>query len=271
MTSHSAKRKGLTWVLALVFLLLIALIAWMEIDRTPSTTQQPNSINTVSISRAGHDDIKLIRSNGSDDAQWQMIAPFTLSANSQRIEPLLALGTADMGGYETSEVDMVAAGLDNPGASITIGDRTLLLGRTDIDGERRYALVDNKVSLLPEWVWSLIHGGVTAFADLSVFSALPDTLFLLSDSSATSIGDIDRWRDLQADKIVPWPTKLESNATQNLNDEAELARWSISTSQDNDAEKLADIIQFTEHTVIQTDPGFAYAISNTRLNQLLSE
>lgn len=269
MNSHSAKRQRLIWVLATVFLLLIGAIMWLESDRTPSTTQSLSNINNITIKRAGHDDIKLIRSSAK---QWQMSRPYTLNASNQRIDPLLTLGTAKLDGYETSDVDMVATGLNNPGASFTIGERTFLLGLPDISGERRYALVDEKVTLLPEWVWSLVHGGVTAFADLNVFESLPDTLYLMSESDTSSLASIEQWRALQADKITPWPLDAITSSTEDPDRPVEMARWIISTSQDNAAgSQLAELVQFTERTIIQTKPGFAYAISNARLNELLSD
>lgn len=262
MSSHSAKRQQLVWVLAGIFVLLVGSIVWMETDHTPKATQNLSSLDNIIIKRAGHEDIELVR-NTDDNAQWHMSKPHALTANSQRIEPLLTLGAAKLDGYETSDVDMQATGLDNPGASFTIGDRTFLLGQTDIDGERRYALVDNQVTLLPEWVWSLIHGGVTAFADLNVFNSLPDTLYVVGDSHTSSISQMENWRSLQADKIVVWPSEPKP---------VNVTRWVLSSSQDtSDDHKIAELIQFEEHTLIQTKPGFAYAISNSRFDALLSD
>lgn len=269
MTSHAAKRKQLVWILASVFILLIACIIWLERDRQPKPAQYAQDINDITISRNGHDDIKLVRSETDNAVHWLMSEPYALTANSQRIEPLLTLGSARLDGYTTDEVDMSATGLENPGASFSVGSRTFLLGNTDLDGERRYALVDGQVTLLPEWVWSLVHGGVSAFANLMVFESVPDALYLISESNTVAVDDIDQWRTLQADKISSLSTSDNNN--QEPAQERQIARWVLSASRENDGQsQLAELIQFADHTLIQTKPGFAYAISNARLNKLLN-
>jgi len=261
MSTHSAKRRQLTLLLACLFLLLLIAIAWLEFGSAKKAPQTIAEINSITIKRAAQPDIKLVK-NGSN---WNMTTPYQLAANAQRIEPLLMLGTANLDGYDKTEVDLPATGLNNPGASVIIGSREFQLGETDVDGDRRYTLVDNKVSFVPDWVWSLVHGGVSAFCDLSVFMQLPDSVYLIDHQQATKLANIDQWRTLQADKIDDWPEQTTTPL------QASKSLFRLNSSDDpNSGESLGTLLRLRESTFIQTKPGFAYVISNKRLDALLN-
>jgi len=197
-----------------------------------------------------------------------MTKPYELVANHQRIDPLLSLGSAIFDGYDKTEVDLPATGLNAPEASITIGSREFLLGEPDADGERRYTLVDDKVSFVPAWVWSLVHGGITAFSDLSIFTALPENLYLIRGNKTSKLANVELWEALQADKISAW-----SNDSAKLPEGyADGTLWQLTSSADpNGAELLATLLRLEDRTLINSQPGFAFAISNARLDALLNQ
>lgn len=260
MSTHASKRLKLTFALSAMLLLLLSAIIWLERPRQTREAINNESIERIVIKRAGHDDIELRYSQNN----WLMAKPYSLLANKQRIEPLITLGTAQIDGYEKTDVDLPATGLNQPGASVLIGTREILLGNPDIDGDRRYAMVDDKVSLLPEWVWSLLHGGVTAFADLNVFTSLPDELYLINDDNVQRVLNVDQWRALQADKISPAPS-IDQTA------EPDTISWQLNqTASGDSAGRLAVIRQLQENTLIQTESGFAFTVSNTRADALLA-
>lgn len=268
MNTHATKRTRLTLILVGVLALLIGVIGWMEFAQQVKSVQQADAIQHIVINRTGHPTIELMREEPvRDQSDWRITKPFSLTANAQRIEPLLGLGTASFDGYNTSEVDMSATGLASPGASMIIGEREFLLGNTDASGDRRYALVDGKVSFVPEWVWSLLHGGTTAFAELTVFNALPENVYLKSNNNTESkAGSAELWQTLQADKILPWPVE---NAQVIGDQSADGTHTLHSSAAINDSNKLADIIEFQDVTVLITQPGFAFAVSNERMSPLL--
>lgn len=252
----------MTLALAGVFAVLLGVIGWLEFGQKPAVTVASADITNIVITRSGHADIVLAQ----ESAEWHMTQPYALKANAQRIEPLLSLGTANFAGYDIAEVDMDASGLNTPGASITIGAREFQLGLTDAQGDRRYALVNNKVSFVPEWVWSLVHGGVTAFADLSVFDELPNDVYLRSGNTAHKLDNVEQWRSLQADKIVVWPDERKTP----LGVSFDRSHHSLNSSDNrflND--NLAEIVKFEKDTLINTQPGFAFAISTTRMRELM--
>jgi len=264
VSTHSSRRKQLTVALVCSLALLLGIIVWMEFEPASNTAQSAASITSIKIKRAGHADISLLKTG----SVWKMSAPYQLLANAQRIDPLLGLGTANFDGYDQSEVDLPATGLNTPAASITIGTREFLLGAPDVDGERRYTLVDEKVSFVPGWVWSLVHGGVTAFSDLTVFSELPDEVYLIQGTDVTRLTNIEQWQSLQADKISAW----EDNFAQQSETVTEPTPWLLTNSDDpNAATSLATLLRLEDRTLINTQPGFAFAISNARLDALLSQ
>lgn len=236
----------------------------MEFGNSRTATQAMPDIQSIIIKRTGHEDINLIKTG----SVWNMTTPYELVANTQRIDPLLGLGSATFDGYDKTEVDLAATGLNTPGASITIGTREFLLGEPDADGERRYTLVDDKVSFVPAWVWSLVHGGVTAFANLTVFTELPDSLYLVKENQTIKLTNVDLWKSLQADKISAW-----SNDSATLSQGyAEGVVWQL-TSSDSPvlAKTLATLLRLEDRTLINSQPGYAFAISNARLDALLKQ
>jgi len=285
MPTQTTKRNRLTLLLGGVFLCLIGIIGWMEFGNQPAQVASTDSIDNITIKRAGHPDIVLVKSN----QQWRMRAPFDLRGNAQRIDPLLSLGVANFDGYEQSEVDMAATGLNAHKASISIGEREILLGNPDNTDERRYALIDNTVSFVPSWVWSLVHGGVTAFSDLTVFTALPNEVYLQTDGATTKLINLASWTTLQADKVTAWPNEL---TTQNASEKTDVSNdigkhWTLMTSPDKaKAQHLATVVKMQDHTLIRvhladtsqsrTDASspksgpFAYVISNARFDALLN-
>lgn len=264
MASHSRKRTQLTFALAIVLLVLLAIIAWIELGSKPDGLQATQRIDNIVITRKGHDDITLVR----DDSTWQMTTPYALRANTQRIEPLLGLGQAPFDGYSKSEVDLPATGLTQPGASIAFDERTFVLGETDASGERRYSMVDGAVGFVPAWVWSLVHGGVTAFADLTVFDQLPDKLYLADGIDVRELDNKTLWEALQADKIIAWPDNPEPDSQTSIDGpRVFLLR---TTGDENTGEVLATIVRTSDYAAISTKPDFAFAISNARLNTLLN-
>lgn len=269
MTSHSAKRTKATIGLALVLCVLLGVIAWMELQDNDSGKNN-ETINSIVILRAGHPDIELARQND----QWQMITPYALKVSEQRVDALVQLPRSLGKQYTLAETDLVATGLDLPQAAVKLNDTTYQLGKADLSGDRRYVSSGDHVSLAPEWVWSLVHGGVTAFADLNVFDTLPDALFLSSTEEYTPVLPLNNqalWRSMTADKIVAWDYGTWDYDTIENAIKAESAQhFQLSDSEKvAPAAALAHIFRMEDYSVIQTQPGFAYAISHARLDALL--
>lgn len=232
----------------------------MELNDQTSTSNSQANVSSIIIKRESYEDIVLSKQNSI----WQIDKPYQLQGNAQRITPLINFGNATIEGYSMDEVDLEATGLNNPRASFVIEGREFKLGNTDADGERRYVLVDNTVTFVPEWVWSLIHGGVTAFADLSVFNELNQPLFLVNDNNneAISLSKPESWEILQADKVISWPNPALSS------DDQDSIQYRLTSSPDS-SDAYATIVMQQTNTFIITQPDFAYAVSTARIRALI--
>ena len=195
---------------AVVLLALLGTIAFtingssltQLIDGTPDPISQEN-VELVRIQRPEHPDILINKVNN----QWLITEPCELPANSQRLTPLLGAVTPAPHAYNTSEVDMDAAGLIEPLASITFDKQRIDIGNTDLSGERRYIKRGSRVEFVPEWILSLANGGLTALAQLTIF---PNTISALTLENSTAqteftIAQISQWQALSAQQIVTWP------------------------------------------------------------------
>ena len=161
--------------------------------------------SSIRIEREGFDDITLTK----NEASWFIETPCEIPANEQRLEPLLGALTPGVHQYDASEVDLLAAGLVTPPAIVTINETEHQIGNTDLNGERRYVQRGNQVAFVPEWVLSLVNGGVTALADLALFANPIEQLTLTdeqgSETVLTTEEQLRPWQNLSAQQIITWP------------------------------------------------------------------
>jgi len=85
--------------------------------------------------------------------------------------------------------------------------RLQLIGEKDLSGGYRYLQQGSTVTLIPEWVLSLVNSGLTGVAELAIFH---DDLIALerSDHNAatdTAAFDRENLANLSANQIVLWP------------------------------------------------------------------
>ena len=207
MSSHTRSLRRWTQLLTGVFCVLTVLMVYL----IWSDTRQSQSIapivdaNRIRIQRTGFDDIQLSKR----DNVWQLDAPCSIPANQQRLEPLLSALAPGGHQYTTSDVDLEAAGLIAPLAVVHINEIEHRIGNTDLNGDRRYVQRGKSVVFVPEWILSLVNGGVTALASLEVFpEPLGSMQVLMADGSSVTLDNaeaLDPWQILTAQQIVSWP------------------------------------------------------------------
>ncbi len=264
MGSQSTKRNRLILILLATLVALGAVIYSIQQNKQQPTAQLTTSdtIDSIAITRDGFPDIKLVKRQD----QWQMLKPYAIPANSQRIEPLLSLLTLPDAGYAQTDVDMNATGLNNSATSITLNNATFTLGNPDITGERRYVLFNDKVSFVPEWVWSLINGGVTAFADLTVFPNLAEPIFIEDNGNVDALDNLAQWAALQADKIIALAPSPNAPAMEKPQYTLQLLRSDNLNDADN---VIANIHVHAKFATVTTQAGFAYVVALENLAALL--
>jgi hypothetical protein len=220
MASHIKKTRRWVALLSIVFIsLLVAIGTLIYSDNKQVTTTQATleTINSIRIQRPGFAEIQLILA----DDLWLFEEPCDLTVNKQRLEPLLGALLPTNHSYAAQDVDLNAAGLSEPLATVFLNDTRIHIGDLDLNGNRRYIQRNNQVEFAPEWILSLINGGLSALANLEIFSAQINAIKILDDSNASyevppeSIAD---WQALSAQQIVSWPLQPKELAliTQSL-------------------------------------------------------
>jgi hypothetical protein len=162
-----------------------------------------NTLQNLVIKRPGKLDIKI----QAIDDQWQIHEPCTIAVNQKRLQPLLSIISPAAFSYDAAEVDLDAAGLINPLATLVANDQHIDIGNTDLSGERRYVKRGERVEFIPEWILPLLDGGLSALSTLEVFDVVITTVIIdkLEDKPNTISEDPANWQQLTAHQIAPWP------------------------------------------------------------------
>lgn len=209
MTTHTHKLQRWAWILGISLSFLAAWMAYLIWTDQQATSQLATTLvnaQSIRITREGFDDITLLKLND----HWEIQTPCKLAANEQRLTPLIAVLSPGAHQYNADEVDLDTAGLKQPLARVYIDGIEHRLGNTDLDGNRRYLQRGDAVELIPEWVLSLINGGVTAIAQLEIFLLPIEQLTIASsgDKSKSVVSDVNllnQWQAITAQQIVTWP------------------------------------------------------------------
>lgn len=192
------RRVALAATLALLALLVIIGLT-LRHDRADrraalGTLRQPLSLV---VQRDGFADIALQRDGL--DAPWRIVEPCALAVDARRLQPLLDALNAVHARYPLDEIEQAGAGLLEPSATLVLDGRPLHIGDADVGGERRYLRDGDVVELVPEWILSLVNGGLSALADSRVLGGRNVAL----DGDDTEAQE--RWNTLVAAQIVAWP------------------------------------------------------------------
>ncbi len=193
------RRRALLAGTATLAALLIGIGASVVVDRRTAAELDvplvPEPPSRIVIARPGFADIVLV--HGDEDA-WRIEAPCSLAASSARVAPLLEALEAARAARDAADVDLAGAGLMPPVATLTVDERTLDIGGPDLSGARRYLLAGDAVGFAPEWLGSLVGGGMTAFAGPGVV----DGIVHVVDGEP---GLANAWSALGAVQTVEWP------------------------------------------------------------------
>jgi len=254
--SHTAKRKQLIWLLAAVLLVLLAGIAY-ELYLTKSNTpasRRAEDISTITIQRANAKTIVLQQI----DDNWRVTEPVEMAANRQRIVPLLTVYTNPDPGYAISDVDLIETGLNVPEVTLLFNDYAVEIGKLAIEGDRRHARHGERISFVPDWVLPLATGGISAFADLTVWGeTLSEIMF--TDNSTLAESSLAAARTLTAQQFVLWP-RDDAPATLAVH------RVEVTTA---DGSKNWTITITERYSALQAeDSAYAYIVSSNDITWL---
>jgi len=260
MATHSQKLNRLTVLASTALLLLLGSIGYIQWQDKTQLAQRDaayqtllRSLKSIDISRPGVDTIQL-RLSGQE---WFIQQPCMAQANPLRVEPLSKLLTSSEHTYTALEVDMEAAGLEQPLARLTLNENTIAIGNTDLSGDRRYIRRNDRIEFAPEWILSLIQGGLSAMANLEVFpNGLKSISIQNTEQASDQIAplDIEEWKSMTANQVIDWPIKDNDdilNATHKL------------IYDDGLANREVRLLQYQRYSVIVgTNDQCAYIIDN---------
>lgn len=245
--------NGLIAAAVVTLLTLGGFTLWQNFDTQQSGARITLAdVTEMRIERADHPTLVLRGSDHGDT--WRIVEPWTLPANQQRIEPLLAALVMGGRGYAPAEVEFAATGLAEPAATLVIDTTRIDIGAPDASGSRRYARRDGRILLIDTWLYSLIDGGVSAIARLQPFDA---TLTQVQAARFRPLPVAD-WQQISARQIVAWPIVGRAPL---------ISRSTLIATLDSPADgtqtRRYDVVHTTGYTALHpADTGYAYVFAN---------
>ena len=221
------KRSTLLALLTVVFILLLMAAVFTGKDDTHQdafTELNGKSINTITV-QSGSDSLKFAK-NGSG---WYLSEPFRRKADSSRIQILLATLTIPKGAvYTPDEINPAEVGLLPYKASLTLNTTQFLFGNKEVNGDRRYLRLNDKITLAADIVYPLIARGASGFVEANLVPAgivaISTPAYSLDKSSgiwqsssmdqASAEARVAQWLAIRFHDILPWPL----NKSISLND-----------------------------------------------------
>ena len=241
-----------------LLLLLLSTIAWIEWPDSSDIQIDTGSIRTIQIHVKNKTTIVLQR----EQSGWIISQPMSVKANSERIKPLLSLLNIKQEDYALDEIDLVAAGLDNPQVTVQLDQYHIALGKLDVGGQRRYAFRDDRILFVPEWVLPLISGGASSLANAEIFPELLDKLTITINKGGEQTADTQAWQSLRAQQVLVWPIK---------NMPTSILTGSLRFQASGQAGQF-DFATNSDYTLFyNADRHLAYVVSNADMHKLLPE
>jgi hypothetical protein len=195
-------------------------------EDTPSkvtlTQLTPDQIQHIRLMSPGHPAVDLEKTN----SHWQMLAPFSISANQERIAQLLKiLSTQSLANYPIDQVDTQQLQLDTPSLTLIVNDTRMDFGGMAALGNSRYLRIGDSVHLITDRYSHLARGPATDLVSPSLLGAddniialhlpsldlsLQDGQWQLENHHATSQQNpdhlqelLDEWRHTRAFNVQP--------------------------------------------------------------------
>lgn len=195
------------------------------VARKPTISQlTTDEVDTIEI-ETGNLQLHLQRgSNG-----WNIESPINWPAQENNVRRLLSILKTEADALaDTADVDLAALGLQQPKASMRFNGIPLLFGATNNIGGRRYAMLDDKLYLLPDVHLVFVNQGLAGLIDRRLLPRraeivslrLPDLELRLAEnntwrsnqaiefSQASLLRLVDNWRSLQATRISNFDLNL---------------------------------------------------------------
>lgn len=197
-------RRRLFINLAIILLAaLLALVAWLDVryDGGPPrlTGLSPAGVDVVRLQQEDGRSLRMERLGGG----WWLTEPVRTRASDFHVEQLLELTRAPSeASYAMDEIDPGRVGLLPPQVQLAFNGTGVGLGDTDAVDGLRYAMVDQRVHLIPDSLMPLIDGPWWNFLDRHVIGDAGELVELQTPAFVIRRSD-DGWEvvDGEADGV----------------------------------------------------------------------
>ena len=158
------------WIVNALLVVLIVGLSLVGVFFEPSATVEKkpaisqltaDQVDTIDI-ETGDLQLRLQRVNDG----WDIESPINWPAQENNVRRLLSILKIEADALsDTADVDLAALGLQQPKASIRFNGIPLLFGATNNIGGRRYAMLDEKLYLLPDVHLVFVNQGLAGLID----------------------------------------------------------------------------------------------------------
>lgn len=211
----------------------------------PISPLKPETIHQLVIEAAGRERLVF---NKQDD-RWRMQQPFTVAANANRIEKLLAVvGAKSIARYAMTSVDANQLQLDMPTLVLTTNKLSLEFGTTEALSGSRYVKIANTVHLITDRYTHLARGAATAFVSPTLIPVNAD-ITALHLPHLLLRNETGHWQAEGANADA-----ASADQIQQLLDEWRHARVLLVTKEVSKLDTVAPTESIFVHLVTETDP-----------------
>lgn len=261
----------------LVILLLaagLAAVAWLDLQRddaTPRLTELTPA--EVQVVRLQQQDGRTLRMERRDEGWW-ITEPVETRASDFHVEQLLELTRAPaQASYAMDEIDPDRVGLFPPEVKLAFNGTGVGLGETDAVDGLRYAMVDERIHLVPDDLMPLIGGPWWNFLDRHVIGDRGEPVAL----EAPGLGirqDGDGWRTegdavgVDAAELMSDWRSVEALVARPLDEPPEAEPEVTITMADGSQRRFVRAEEDGEIRLVDLDSGVAY-VFNQELREYL--
>ncbi len=126
-----------------------------------------NDINRIHIQRDALQDIQLEKQDG----RWNMLTPYPLSADINRIKALLALvNTRSYTKFTVEGRKLANYGLEPIQAQVSFNDSLFQFGKLENISKRRYVLLDEEIHLITDLFYHQLRTSAAQFVSPELFN-----------------------------------------------------------------------------------------------------
>jgi len=153
-------------IFLIIFITIFINSRQAAVDSERLTSLSLKEINKIEIHKKNKKNIVFTKET---DGIWYMQTPYQIKAHQFRINTLLSLSQLNLQeSYNLDTLSLADYALDKPRAHITFNETDVLFGKTNTINNKRYFLVENKMSLINDQTYPLVSAHASSFINLSL-------------------------------------------------------------------------------------------------------